>query len=359
MPLSCHTLSNGARRRSTQIVSAVVLLAALVFAGCGSEPAELSTETKDATALLPASSSIVAMVDVQHIRDNAPDGEDMLNRFQNDGPDDLNEALDEMGLDLKEDIRRVYVGGRVRGDDSSPLVLVYGTFNRNNIESYVDRKLSEEDDVDLEKRELRGYTAYQTVSTSESRQGRPSFTAALVSDALMIAGATAEVEAAVSRFDGEDNDALADGPAMDLVRNAVTGKSMWAVATRIPEEMPSSGNERMDRLRRVVRSAAASMTFDGGDLDTRVLLAAEDGADAADIADLTRGLVGLMKRNSDMNEDWKQVLETIDVSDNGDNVEITARVGRSIIELETKKMTNASSSAPATTVSTSNATMAP
>jgi hypothetical protein len=95
------------------------------------------------------------------------------------------------------------------------------------------------------------------------------------------------------------------------------------------------------------------MTFESGDLDTRVLLAAEDGADAADIADLTRGLVGLMKRNSDMDENWQQVLETIEVSDDGDNVEITARVGRSLIERETKNMTTAAGSSATKTVSSS------
>lgn len=327
-------------------------MTALVFAGCGDGSAELSAETKDASALLPANSSVVGMVDLQHVRENAPDGNQMLDRLRNDGPEELNEALDEMGLDLKEDVHRVYVGGNVRGDNSTPVALVYGSFDRGSIEAYVDRKMSEMEKVDVEKRDLRGYTAYQTVN-KESRRSSASLTAALVSDELMILGVTEEVEAAVARFDGDGSGALADGAAMDLVRDAATGRSMWAVATRIPEQMQSSGDERMDRLSRVVRSAAASMTFDGGDLDTRVLLAAEDGADAADIADLTRGLVGLMKRNSNMDENWQQALETIKVSDDGDNVEITGRVGRSLIERETKKMTNAASNATATTVSSS------
>lgn len=353
MSLSFRTLSRRALRRSAQVFSAVVLLAALVFAGCGGESAELSAETKDASALLPANSSVVAMVDLQHVRENAPDGNEMLDRFRNDGPAELNEALNEMGLDLKEDVHRVYVGGTVRGDNSAPVALVYGSFDRESITAYVDQKISEaEDSVEVEKRDLRAYTAYQTINRGNRGNGS-SLTAALVSDELMILGVTEEVEAAVARFDGEGSDALADGSAMDLVRDAATGKSMWAVATRIPEEIQSSGDERMDRLSRVVRSASASMTFTGGDLDTRVLLAAEDGADAADIADLTRGLVGLMKRNSDMNDRWKQVLETIEVSDEGDNVEITARVGRSLIERETKNMTGTPSSATATTVSSS------
>jgi len=354
MSLSCRTLSCRILRRSTQIVSAVLLVAALVVAGCGGGSAELSAETKDASALLPANSSVIAMVDVQHVRENAPDGNKMLDRFRNDGPEDLNEALDEMGLDLKEDVHRVYLGGTIRSDNSTPVALVYGSFDRESIETYVDQKISEADDrVDVEKRDLRGYTAYQTINRETRRDGS-SLTAALVSDELMILGVTEEVEAAVARFDGEGAGALADDSAMSLVRDAATGESMWAVATRIPDEMRSSGDERMDRLSRVVRSAAASMTFDGGDLDTRVLLAAEDGADAADIADLTRGLVGLMKRNADMDENWKQVLETIEVADEGDNVEITARVGRSLIERETRNITSAPSNATTTVSSSAN-----
>jgi len=292
------------------------------------------------------------MVDLQHVRENAPDGNEMLDRFRNDGPEELDEALDEMGLDIKEDVHRVYIGGTVRGDDSAPIVIIYGSFDRENIEAYVDRKMSESaDTLNLEKRDLRGYTTYQMITRSESQSRRPSLSAALVSDALMIVGATTEVEAAVARYDGNGSNALADGSAMSLVREAEAGESMWAVATNIPEKMQSSGNERMDRLSRVVRSVSASMTFEGGDLDTRVLLAAEDGADAADIADLTRGLVGLMKRNSNMDGDWQQVLETIDVSDDGDNVEITARVGRSLIKRETKKMTHAPTETPTTQTS--------
>ena len=61
------------------------------------------------------------MVDLQHVRENAPDGNEMLDRFRNDGPEELNEALDEMGLDIKEDVHRVYIGGTVRGDDNAPL----------------------------------------------------------------------------------------------------------------------------------------------------------------------------------------------------------------------------------------------
>ena len=323
-------------------------MTALVFAGCSGESTELSDSTKEASALLPGNSSVVAMVDLQHVRENAPDGNKMLDQFRNDGPEELNEALDDMGLDLRKDVHRVYMGGTIRRDDNAPVVLVYGSFDREKIESYVDSKISESaDTLDIEKRNLRGYTTYQTITRSDSQSSRPSLSAALVSDALMIVGATPEVEAAVDRYDGEGSNALADGSAMSLVREAATGESMWAVATNIPEEMQSSGNERMDQLSRVVRSVSASMTFEKGDLDTRVLLAAEDGADAADIADLTRGLVGLMKRNSNMDDDWQQVLKTIEVSDNGDNVEITARVGRSLIEQETKKMTHAPAETPA------------
>lgn len=341
-------------RYVAHVFAFAAVLGILALSGCGGGgSAEMTERTETATTLLPGNSSIIAMVDLQHVRENAPNGERMMKRFTEDASPGMEEDLEELGLDPATDIQSVYVGGRFGESGRAPLALIYGSFERENIESFIDRKMQESPErIEFEKTSIRDYTAYQVTNATDQlgSEAPDAVGAALVSDNLIIAGDMAEVEAAVTRYDGEGAGSLADAAAtMSLVREAATGQSMWAVVGEVPEQLRSRGDNQMERLTRVVRSVTAAMTFDGGDLDTRILLTAEDGASASDIADLTRGLVGLAKREGRIESDWQQVIQTIEVSDEGDNVEITGRVDRSLIEKEAEEMTQ--TSADATTAS--------
>ncbi len=330
--MTARTLLNPARSLGTALATLALLV--FVVAGCGDGgSAALSESTTEATTLLPASSAFVSMIDFNHIRDNSPEGSELFDRFSMDDTDgaEARERLEAMGVDIDEDIHRVYLGGSV--DDNEPVILVYGSFDADAINTYIQEEMEGGDMADdVTMTTVRNRTVFSGMNNAAEEP----FAATVASSTLVVMGRESTVGDVLARLDGEDRESLADTPEkMDLIRKAATGKSGWLTVMNIADNdmLNPSGDSDMARLASVVRSATAAMTFtDGGALDTRVSLKAADGASAADIADLTRGLVGLAKRQVKEERDLRDVLESVSVEDQGDEVEVTARISKQVME---------------------------
>lgn len=349
--MTARTLFHPARSFGAALTALALLV--LVVAGCGDGgSATLSESTTEASTLLPASSSFVSMIDLQHIRDNSPEGSALFERFSMDDADgsEARQRLEAMGVDVDEDIHRVYVGGSL--DDNEPVVLVYGSFDADAINTYIQNEMEGGDMTDdVKMATVRGRTVFSGMRDADEEP----FAATVASSNLVVMGRESTVSDVLARLDGEGDGSLADtSEKMELIRKAATGKSGWVTVMNVAENdmLNPSGDSDMSRLASVVRSATAAMTFtDGGALDTRVSLKAADGASAADIADLTRGLVGLAKRQVKEERDLRDVLESVTVEDQGDEVEVTARISKQVMERRMEDVAPRSTAAEQTSTS--------
>jgi len=313
---------------SLLVVPLVALL--LLVTGCGSDDAPpLTDATEQATSLLPASSDMVAMVDLVHARDHSPAAQAV---FENMLPDleqspEARAHLDAMNIDLKEDVTRVYAGGALAAEPRKPLFLVYGSFDTEAINDHL-RAETGTDSLRGRMIELNGRPA-----VAMNDQDR-SFAAVVADESLVVIGERAEVEAALARVDGDATGALAGSTdKVALLREAARGQSMWAALMSIPEDMRSNGSDRVQKITSVARAGTASFTFENdGSLDARMLVKAGDAETASDLADVMRGLVGLSKRQVSEEPELQNVLQSVKVESRDTDVTVTGQVPASVID---------------------------
>jgi hypothetical protein len=342
--LICSTAMNRLRR-SLAILLVPILAAGLVLAGCSDDAPALSSDTKAAMDVLPASSDMVGMVDVQHVRTNSDAAQRFFDRFTQEMAEspEAQEALDAMNIDIESDIQRIYAGGSFRNDVQKPIILVYGSFDRDAINERM-RQEAETGDSDLLATDIRGRTAFRVPDNDQD------FVGVVVDESLIALGSAPVVEDALARLDGEGSGSLADATdRADLIREAARGKSMWAALMTVPEEMRGAGPNEMQKITSLAQSGAASFSFlDSGALDTRLTIQAADAKTASDLADVMSGLVGLGKRQvRDSNamqesEDMQSVLESMEVSSSNNRVLVTGQIPGSMIDRQVDNRQQAS-----------------
>ncbi|HHP7238630.1 hypothetical protein [Longibacter sp.] len=313
---------------SLLVVPLLALL--LLVTGCGSEDAPpLTDATEQATSLLPASSDMVAMVDLVHARDHSPAAQAVFDKMLPDleQSPEARAHLDAMNIDLEADVRRVYAGGGLATEPRKPLFLVYGSFDTEAINDHL-RSEAAADSLRARLIELNGRPAI----TMNERD--PSFAAVVANESLVLIGERAEVEAALGRVDGDATGSLSESTdKVALLREAARGQSMWAALMSIPEEMRSNGPDRVQKITSIAQAGTASFTFQNdGSLDARMLVKAGDAETASDLADVMRGLVGLSKRQVSEEPELQDVLQSVKVNSRDTDVTVTGQIPASVID---------------------------
>ncbi|WP_143815340.1 hypothetical protein [Longibacter salinarum] len=302
----------------------------LVAGGCSSDEAPpLSSETEQAATLLPATSDMVAMMDVEHVRSYSPTAAARFNDMLADMRDSpkARAHLDAMNVDLSEDVQRIYVGGVLTDDRKNPILLVYGSFDPEAINDHVQSEL-QNDTTKVRSTEIGGRTAYVTDND------RGSYAAVVVNESLIMAGSYEQVQAGLARLDDDSEESLAASEEkLALLREAARGQSMWAALMSVPDDMKQSGSDKMDRIASVAEAGTMSLTFaENGNLDARVLVQAGDAETASNIADVMRGLLGLSKRRVNDEPDLQDVLQSVEIESRDAEVTMTGNVPASVIE---------------------------
>lgn len=328
-----------------------LLLLLVVFSGCNTgmqEPTDLTAEAKRATELLPATSSYVMMMDVRHVRDNSPEGEQMFSKMMDQAGERrarFRDFVEATGFDPKTDLNRVYLASGPDADAEATTVLLYGAFDTDKIRSYVasnakgDVRISTDGDATL-------FTlAPNAMSGADLPDDGP--TLAIASDELAIlSGTRATVTETLGRLRNGGQALSSNDTMMPLVRRAANGQSMWFVTANLPrtdidevDTQSLQGEQRkMARVAKAVKDVAASFSFtDGGELDAVFHMNTQQDAAASDVADIIRGLAAAARQSKSSFNDFESALDNLDVREYDESVQVSTRVSRNSIETMMKK----------------------
>ncbi len=290
-----------------------ILLAGLFFMGCENQieaPEAMTLQAKNAVEVLPAGAQFVSMVNLQAMHHNA-----LFDPFNDESVSGefgarVQEFLDATGFDPENDLHEVYVASANMGPDAQPSIVAYVTFDRDRLQDYIDQRLGET----FERDDYKGIPIYRAVEDDHS------IIFALAADNMIVASPDeASVEAMLDRLSGTGRALKDDAETMNLIALASSGSNAWAVVcnfdeinTRESQHEDAIGRD-MEQIGRALKDVAIAVTMQEDGVEGTVFMQPKEGVSASDVADLTKGVVALMKAESDIDDEKLRMLDQVHV----------------------------------------------
>ncbi|MFI5184019.1 MAG: hypothetical protein ACHQNV_06455 [Vicinamibacteria bacterium] len=304
------------------VILSLVVVAAGVSAALGVrvlEPARAAVGPLPPEALpLLADARFVMGLDVQRFA-----GSEFHKRFRRDAsarPEAFGELEAKTGLVPERDLDQVFVAGGLPGDGHG-VALVLGRFDRSRIARAIE---TEKKDVSWKDHE--GTTVYVFREGSRSPGAM-----AFLDDRSIVLGAEKAIEAVISRHSGAT--APPNAAMVELLARVKPGSTFWMVGDQtllqsLPKTMPGGGGS-------ITLPALKSLVVNG-DLDPVLALTvtgdALDPVAAKSLADIVRGVVGLVSLQASQKPELAQLSSAVSVSTEESRVLVNARLPYDLLD---------------------------
>ncbi len=326
------------RLRLSMLPAALFLLCTSLF-GCEAPldaPAALTLQTKSAAEVLPAGARYVGMMDVQAMQQNTAINPFEHEEFGGELAAQVEDLLASTGFDPRTDVQQVFVAATENGPDARPSLVVYATYDRDRLQSYVESRFADR----LERSDYKGVTVYA------AREGDQSISFALATDEMVVASPdAAEVRAMIDRLGGNGRALRDDTATMAQIKTVAGGSSAWFIARGIGNDLSHAredghpgdhdGSQKgFAQLGKAVEDVGVRVTVRPDGADGMFVLQPRSGVDAEDVADLARGVIAAMKAGTEKNSEQLQALDQVSVRRRGDVVHVTFAVDNTALRDE-------------------------
>lgn len=309
-------------RRTTKV--AIGLLVVIALAGCTGGFGSSGGGT-DHVEYVPSDAEFVGHVDMAVLEDD--DSRELMNALaqQETTTGDVDDAMsqfeDETGLDPSA-VNDVVVFSTASGaniEDSLEQqqqggVIVYSDWSEDEFISAVE----ENGEVEYEETERNGMTVYEP-QTDEEMYTTPQYIGVL-EDGTYVIGDETSVDSSIAVAAGED-DGLS-GEMRDAY-DSMDGGYVTFVGTVPGEAIPEQSSGEFDASAfQDVSVVGASYGTSSGTVTAEAVMYVDSEDSASDVADVTEGGLAMV-RGTTTDEDLKSELQSIEVEQDGDIVEVT------------------------------------
>lgn len=267
-------------------------------------------------AYLPEDSDLVVHVNVNRAL-NSP----LFSRLLS-SPDALNKLemfIREVGLDPRQDISEVLVGGKTPG--AEPVLFVRGPLLRDKINEYIRRK--SEISVEME-----NYKGLDLLKFSQNSRDALVF----LDSNLLGVGPRKSVESAIDVFSGATPSVLNNSKMMGLISQVNQGDTFWLATT--------NGHFSMPPVKQLSQWPLAKAKIDNlvvsGNLDSavsgKILGFFEDAEAAKDFAAMSRGLLAFGRMQNPQFTELMQVLDGLRIEDYRNQVTLSVQIPYNVLE---------------------------
>jgi len=305
----------------------------LLVAGCGPDVTEsppVPARTEHAMALLPADAQFAGMLDLQDVQEKGGisfssergltvrflDSDLTFNPLSDEQQERLQEFIDATGFEPGTDLHAAYVVG----DSTRPrAILLAAAMNRDQLVQQMLNTFS----TRLDTTTYRGAPILQL----RTEAGESTLQFALLDDAwIALSSDRATLQATINRALDSPSAPSDDHAMMPLVRAMGGRGGAWLALRDLPSQRlaQSANDQRMNQLARAVRDAASALRFEADGVAGTVLLTTDQ--EAADLADVVRGVVSAVKMNQEITAEQRQLLDQITVTAADGQVWITFNV---------------------------------
>jgi hypothetical protein len=233
-------------------------------------------------------------------------------------PDALRELEAKTGLDPERDVDRVFAAGGAPGDKRG-LALVQGRFDRTRITRAI-----ETGEKGVTWRQHLGVTVYLFGEASKSPGAL-----AFLDDHAILLGAEKSIEAVIARKAERGG---APAPIRELVGRVKPGATFWMVG----DATVLSALQATARAGPAITLPALKSLIITGDLDPEVSVSivgdAVDAAGARNVADIVRGLVGLVSLQASQRPELAQLSSAVVVATEANQVHVDAHIPYSLVD---------------------------
>lgn len=308
----------------------------LLVTGCGPDVTEsppVPARTEQAMALLPADARFTGMVDLQDVQENGGisfssergitvrflDSDLTFNPLSAEQQERLQDFIDATGFEPGTDLHTAYVAG----DSMRPRsILLAAEMNRERLL----QQLLDTFSTRLDTTTYRGAPIVQL--RTEASENTLQF-ALLDDNWIALSPDITTLEATIDRSLESPSASPDEYSAMMPLVRAVGGRGgAWLALRDLPSQRlaQSADDQRMNQLARAVRDVASALHFEADGVAGTVLLTTDQNA--ADLADVVRGLVSAVKMNQDITEEQRQLLDQVTVTPTDGQVWIAFNVSQ-------------------------------
>ena len=310
-------------RSRTAILSSMGIVAATVAVSVGAlvlsqPPARLGSLPPKALAIL-ADARFAMGLNVSRFVASS-----FHQRFAHDPstrPDALRELEAKTGLNPERDVDQIYAAGGAPGDNRG-VAWIQGRFDRKRIAQAI-----ETDQKGVTSKKHLGNTVYVFSAESKSPGAL-----AFLDDQTILLGTEQAVEAVITRsLQGTPPQSSA---LTDLLGRVKPGSTFWIVGDQtvlssLPRTVPGQGATA------VTLPALKSLVVTG-ELEPEVSLSivgdAADPAAAKSVADVVRGLVGILSLQASQKPEFARLVSAITVATEANEVHVDARIPYEVID---------------------------
>jgi len=179
-------------------------------------------------------------------------------------------------------------------------------------------------------------TAYEGVTIYRVR-GRKTNVYFALSGADLILSSTRDtrVQSMLDRVSGRGASMLDDAETLEMIER-VNGGDAWALADDIDASAwkPRNGDDDVAsqalKLGQAVDRVAVSVSVESERVEGSMILVPQDRVSADDLADLTRGIIGVLK--AQVGHEQAAILDRVDVDEVDDLVQITATIDADMLK---------------------------
>ena len=309
-------------------------LAAFVFVGCEANldapTGDLTLQTRDALAVLPADAAFAGMMNFRAMQSSAAVQRATGNQFGMDALEGESKArFDEFvrltGFNPEEDLERAYFAVTRADQHEHPAFVVYADFDRARLDAYID------DNVENDLRR----TTYNDLPVYLASEDGDTFGFALVNDEMLVAAEESALYAMLDRVASGQGGLQSDAAMMRLIERAAHPDHAWfavrGLDQRSTEDTHGHSLSGMVQASGQLADAVISIGFESNGIDMQMAGTPRSGANAGDLADLIRGSIAAMRATTGDDPEVYEMLDDIRVRESGNAVTVSAFVDADVL----------------------------
>jgi|GEM_PF-6752864 len=305
------------------------LVLVLLLAGCElhSQRTALTAQTQTALHVFPSNVRLVGRIDTRDLRQqsftNPVSGkvfsfETLRDMFV----EPLQKLRESTGFNPTKDLDAVYFATEGLAEDKIADLVAVVSLDRKRFESFLNEQLPKKIDR----------TPYHGVTIYRIEGGQDNLYFALIGESLIIASTRdTRVQSMLDRLDGDAASLADDSGTVNLIEQ-VNGGDIWVVATDLetaswrPRDEQDAMASQALRLSRAVEKVAVTFDIHNDQVGGLLVMSPQPKVSADDLADLTRGIIGMMKAQPELKGIPAEFLDEIDVDDVDGTVRVAANV---------------------------------
>ncbi|NNF58226.1 MAG: hypothetical protein HKN04_08280 [Rhodothermaceae bacterium] len=309
-------------------------LVAFVFVGCeaalDAPTGDLTLETRDALAVLPADAAFAGMMNFRAMQSSAAVQRATGNQFGVDALEGESKArFDEFvrltGFNPEEDLDRAYFAVTRADQHDHPAFVVYADFDRARLDAYIDDNA----DADLRRTTYNDLPVYLTTEDGDT------FGFALVNDEMLVAAQESTLHAMLDRVASGQGGLQSDAAMMRLIERAAHPDDAWFAVRGLDQRSTDDAHDHslsgLVEASGQLAEAVISIGFESDGIDMQMAGIPRAGASGGDLADLIRGSIAAMRATSSDEPEVYEMLDGIRVRESGDAVTVSAFVDADVL----------------------------